>query len=320
MKKIYLLALLINCYGFSIAQPAKYLESIRKTYQGYLSKPLCVILDTEDEKFVAKLERKGKKQELKNYRELIDTYNETIKVAAEQYLDVFRELKFITDDEVKKMGKDEWKENYFLRRSFPIVLRTKMAAPMGMEWADRDMEHVDLDPAGKTNNSMIEFIEYDRNSRLFQAIISQPLCRLFCTKGEIYFAVRQLRRTIDDALNKTTNAFIKEREAEIREEMKTRTLIINKRDLSPGLTEATIKKVYPYRFKIVGDNEFDEQLMAKNEDVLVLIAIPFPMGGLAGDRSHTFYNTGNEYIYRPHYKKCADEIKSEDFSYYLMEE
>jgi len=323
MKKIIALLVLLSFFSVN-GQNEKELERTRQLYATAKSKPLYVVLDVENSKHVEKLTKKGKTEELQNYKDLINNYNTYIKSAVTEYLNIFPSVKYITTTELKELKTKDFKTINILLRTFPMEIGYSSTLPQnsvpgsptgGAAWFEKDIESVDIDLNNVKDKSIIEFRTYfsDDMSPLF----SQPLNKLFCSKGEVFYAVRQLRRIIDDALSKTDASVLTEKSKEIMEGLKTRTLIINKIYLKPGLTEADIKSIYPYNFSLVEPADFDAELTKKNKDVLILIPIfyPAPNGYMMG-AFHTIYDSNTEYVYWPNAKKCVGEIEKKHFSYY----
>jgi hypothetical protein len=325
MKKAFIL---FTLFSFFVAksQNEKAIERSRKIFETSKSKPLYVVLDVENEKYLNKLTKKGKTLELENYKKLISTYNATVKKAVEKYLNIFPSIKYITTTELKELKTKDFKTINLLLRTFPTKLQYSSNASFnsvsgassgGFAWTESKIENLDIDTNNVNENSIIEFRTYLEDDML--PLYNQPLSKLFCTSGEIYYAVRQLSNTFKEAAiqNSSDKNKITEKANEIINGLKTRTLIVNENDLKSGLTENDIKTVYPYAFKIVKLAEFNEELTKKNESILILIPVSFPISSVAGiGRTHTIYDSNTENVYRPNVKKCEGEIEKKHFEYY----
>jgi hypothetical protein len=326
MKKHFLLLFITACLGMN-AQSEKALERSKQTFETAKGKPLYVVLDAENEKHVAKLTKKGKTGELQLYRKLITSYNSHIKSAVHEYLMFFPEVKYISSLELKELKKEDFKTINILVRTLPMKLgyssgvnynSVSGSSSGGGAWQESRLEDAEMDTSNVKENSVIEFRTYDSDEMM--PILSQPLNKLFCTKGEVYFAARQLQRTFNDAIGKLTGQELIERGNGLTEGLKTKTLMINRNDLKPGVSEEEIKKVYPYKFKVVDAQEFDSELTKKNETILLLFPISFPIAtaSFAGLGScHAIYDSNTEAVNWPHLKKCAGKIEPKHFDYYV---
>ncbi len=324
MKKI-LSSILILCSCVSLSQNEKALERSRKLFETAKAKPLYVVLDVEDEKHVQKLTKKEKTQELANYKKLIASYNASIKNAVTNFLTIFPSVKYITSAEAKEFKKQELKTINILMRTFPMKTgfgttgfnSVTGSAKTGAVLMESRLEGLQMDTNNVSEYSMIQFRTYADDEMM--PLFTQSTSKLFCTSGEVCFAVRQLHRTFEDALAKKTREDLNAAAQKIIDGLKTRTLVINKNNLISGLTESDIKTVYPHKFKIVEAKEFEEELMKKNPEILILIPIPYSALGpyMSFGNTHTIYDSVNEEIYVPHLKKCSGTIEKKHFEYYL---
>ncbi len=324
MKTITSLALIL-CTFISLSQNEKAMERSRKLFETARSKPLYVVLDVEDEKHVQKLTKKGKTQELANYKKLIAYYNTSIKNAVDNYLPIFPSVKYLTSADAKELKKQELKTINILARTFPMKMGSGTtgfnsvtgSATTGGAWMESRLESLEMDTNNVSEYSMIQFTTYVDDEMM--PVFTQSTTKLFCTTGEVCFAVRQLKRTFDDAANKKTREDLNTVTQKIIDGLKTRTLLINKNNLKNGLTESEIKTVYPHKFKIVEAKEFEEELMKNNPEILILITIPYSVLGpyMSLGNTHTIYDSSNEEIYVPHLKKCSGTIEKKHFEYYL---
>lgn len=325
MKKLLITSLLLSCINL-FSQSDKILERSKKQYQAIVAKPLCVVLDIESEKFINKLSKKNKEQELKNYKKLIADYNSFIKSAVTEYIKEFPSVKFITTDEYKKLDKKELKANAFLVRTFPAQsgsmvnsgFSTKPSfggmgggSTFGISSVDGTPENIELDTTNVKDASIIQLLSWQEDELL--PVYSQNLNKLFCTKAEVYLTVRQLKTAVNGAINKTTT---KETATKLQTALKTKTLIINKTSLSDNLTEAAIKKVYSNSFKIVEQAEYDNLFFTKKEDIVLLVIIPAANSmGMFGI-NHCLFDPSNDASYVPNPQKCKEKIKKEHFEWY----
>ena len=325
MKKLLITTLLLSFINV-FSQNDKMLERSKKQYQAIVAKPLCVVLEVENDKFLNKLTKKNKEQDLKNYKKLIADYNSFIKSAVTEYIKEFPSIKYITTDEYKKLDKKELKNNAFLVRIFPaqsggMVNSGFSAKPsfggmgggstFGIASVDGVPENIDLDTTNVKDAAIIQLLSRDEDEML--PFYSQNLNKLFCSKAEVYLTIRQLKNAINGAINKTP---IKETATKLQTALRTKTLIINKQNLSDNLTESEIKKVYSNPVKIVEQTEYDNLFLTKKEDVVLLVVIPAAGSmGLLGV-NHCLFDPSTDITFLPNPQKCKDKIKKEHFEWY----
>ena len=325
MKKILIITALFS-FLLSTAQNDKMLERAKKQWEPIKTKPLCVVLGVENEKYVEKLTKKKKEQEVKNYKNLIANYNTFIKSSVNEYVKEFTSIKYITTTEFKNMDKKDKKSNAFLVRTFPEHTGGMVSTgfnnkpsfggmgggnTFAMASIEGIPENIDLDTTNVKDASIIKLLSWN-DDELFP-YYSQQLTKLFCTNAEVSLSMRQLNNSISNSINKIS---AKETEAKILTALKTKTLIINKNSLSDNLTETDIKKVYPNTFKIVEQAEYENILLSKKDDVVLLLVLQIASSqGMFGD-THQLFEPSTNTTHIPNVQKCVGKIKKEHFEWY----
>lgn len=312
------ICLFFFCASSLFSQSKKALQAQRKMFAEIKAKPLYVVTDVVDKKYEAKLAEKSDKTEYNNYLSLINSFNNTLRSAVTEYLTFFPSVKYITRDELKDMKEKELKKVNVLMRRLPQKVTTTMGIGMGANgtgqytrWSDIKLESLKLDTTNMEDNLALDF-NSDIND-FIASIRSQNFSRLFNSGGEIYYAVRQIAYMLN---NQQPTSGI-EVANKIMEQMKTRTLLISKKDLSLSLTEDEIKAEYPHQFKIVSEAEFDAELKGKNKDFLLLVCIPYPAGQYTDvGLTHTIYDPTTEEVFTPNVPKCKGPIEKKHFKYY----
>lgn len=316
-----LLALLILTLFFTgNSQNQKALERSSKLFTEIKNKPLYVVLDVEDPKYISKLVKKEKTQELNNYKKLISDYNTYIKSAVDSFLNIFPDVFYITTNELKLYKKEDLKNINLLVRMIPPstgvagvsryeeVLRFTMINTLS---TDGSLNVIDMDTNNVSERSVIELRSYNDNDMV--PYTSQGTAKLFCTKIEVIYSIRQMRRMIEDAINKVDATIATNN---IIAALKTKTLLLNKNYLVPGLTEEDIKTAYANKFKIISNTEFEAEVSKKNPDVLLMIPMAFPVPNMNMRAIHTILDTNTDTVYWPNASKCKGPIEKKHFEYF----
>jgi hypothetical protein len=268
MKKIIALAL---CAFGSLGIVAQ---------NSFKTQTLYVVTHVEDQKFVDKLTKKKKTEKLELYRKLINDYNTNIKDAVNKYMTSFGKVEFKTETEVDALKPEELVGKNFLLHSFAMDVNptgtTRDAfgrMVTGPTWTDNTLESVELDTTNKTQYSIIDVRTYDKKEKSMVpvagkngSIVGKNLPYLFCSRGEIFFSIRMLNNDFSDApvaAGKKVDA------------LKAKTLLLVSDDLDKGVTtDAEIKKVYPYPFKIVSRAERDKAILGEDKTTICALLLP----------------------------------------------
>lgn len=323
MRKGFIFLLLL-CTAQVDAQSESNIEASRQMMLKAKEKPLYVVMESEDAKFVAKLEKKGKTAELDTYRKLINNNNVYLKTAAQKYLTQFPNPTYISSVEFKNMSEKERKKFNVLYRSLPMKLGMAQNAKYnsvtgsssrGWAWSESDLESLKMDSTNTEDNSIIEFItEYD--GEMFP-LFAQHMSKLFYPYGEACYAIRRMNTTMTDMLEKRDANFALSKIEEIISGLGTKTLIVCKENLAKDVTEAEIKKAYPHNFKLVDRVEYENELQGSNDKILVLLALPIPAGPYVNvGLTHTIFDPSTGYAHCPNAKKCKGAVEAKHFEYY----
>lgn len=267
MKKLAALALCIFGLAASVAQTS------------FKTQTLYVVTHVEDQKFVDRLTKKKKTEKLELYRKLINDYNTNVKDAVNKYINSFANVEFKTETEVAAFKPEELAGKYFLLHSFAMDINPSAMyvehghTVVGPAWTENNLESVDLDTTNKTQYSIIDVRTYDKKEKNMVpaagkngSIVGKNLPYLFSSRGEIFFSIHMLNNDFSDApvvAGKKIDA------------LKTKTLLLVADDLDKGVTtEADIKKVYPYAFKIVSRAERDKAILSEDKTTVCALLLP----------------------------------------------
>ncbi len=239
------------------------------------SKKLIVITLEEDQPFVQKLTKKNKAEELIVYKNVINNYNNSIKELTEKHLPSFSSIEYLTMTKFNFLDAQQLKNTYILKHN--IALATANGVSEGSitkVWVQRTLDNIkNLDSTNVLDFSIIEFGEYNSKGNEYTKLIEKNLYGLTLSKGELTYAISQIGKECKGTQNTS----------EKNKEIASKTLIINANYLDKKATESEIAKVYPHKFKIVTDYEFQKQLQNQDGTSLCLMVVPMlktvmPMG------------------------------------------
>lgn len=255
IKKIGILLFLINSIAFAQIKTDK-------------SKKLIVITLEENQSFVEKLTKKNKAEDLIVYKNIISNYNNSIKELTEKHLPSFASIEYLTLTKFNILDAQQLKSTYVLKHN--IAPRSNNS---GVLWQPSLDNLKNLDSTNILDFSIIEFGQYDLKGKEYTKILEKNLYDLPLSKGELIYAISQIGKECKGTQNTS----------EKNKEITTKTLIINADYLDKKATESEIAKVYPHKFKIVSNYEFQKQLENQNGTSLCLMVVPMlktvmPMG------------------------------------------
>lgn len=106
-------------------------------------------------------------------------------------------------------------------------------------------------------------------------VVNVHLPYLSSTEADLVWAVQQMQNFMNAQLNgMDAEDYVEYSLEEYGDQLKSKTLFIDKNDLSKGMTERQLKRSYPYEVKVVSRNEIDEAIMQADAEVLVLKLLP----------------------------------------------
>ena len=250
---------------------------------------VIIVNEQYDERTLKVLEKKGKKGDITTYKNVITKYNadllEAVKTAWP--FDTVIVVKKIED--VLEMKKDK-KYNYVVVRTANIVREVSTSS------ASLDVNAgIYIDPKVIINgdfNASDRASEGGRAVYLYFTLIEDEVKEPYAGKKPIIFVgVPQSLPARSDLTGAIQSAFwyMDQRLSEDRVgvdglKMKVmqpalfeeKELYIRETDLGEKCTKQDIADNYPYKFFIVSDEDFDEAVMTRNEDVIYLQRVLFP--------------------------------------------
>ncbi|KAA9333571.1 hypothetical protein [Adhaeribacter soli] len=255
MKKIF--TTLFVLLGFQLAASAQLVLGLpdKEDAEKVKARTMIVVLREEDPKMVEKLKKQP--PQLASYKADIVAYNEKIQRIAPQFWTLSKSVIFKPEAEVKALQKTKTKEFAYLEFRNEKLTENKGSDAVkygpGMQWTTAALE--------------IRFIEKP----------SAPPSGYATMKGsdqtdaELALAVKHLQYMYKNLDNKASK---KEQHAQGIQKLATKTLLLDNAYLAPGLTEKTIKTVYPYPFQIVDNAAIEKAVMNSEPNVAVVSIVP----------------------------------------------
>ena len=203
------------------------------------------------------------------YKGIISTYNNSIKELVEKHLPSFSSIEYITLSQFNDLDAVKLKNTYVLRYNNPPKVGTAYTdgASMtpGAAWVQRPLDDIkNLDSTNILEFSIIEFGEFDVKGKEYNKMLEKNLYDLPLSKGELIYAISQIGKDCKGVQNTS----------EKNKEIASKTLIINADYLDKKANETEIAKVYPHKFKIVSNYEFQKQLLNQDGTTLCLMVVP----------------------------------------------
>lgn len=253
---------------------------------------LIVGLEEQNPKMLKKL--KGK--ELEFYQNQVDGNNYALQTSIEKYWKYNSEIKYLPLKEAKALLKSKPKEYALLTINKYTDYEIKH---IGKGWT-RDKS---LNSNLSSNPSMLK---YDPGTRYTEAanqisylsidmpsnIIYVNLPNLLVSFPDGVYGVMQMQYILDHLCENEKLSYrdvVKERNGA---NLKNKTLLLCKDDLDKKLTEAAIKKIYPYKFKIASLDEINQAIVDLSPDY-VIAQIVSVQGGKGNVFVHFLSETSN---------------------------
>lgn len=304
----------------------KSIKNAKKFWKPVTEKELFVVLEVENENYISKLYKKEKDYQVILYKMLINDYNQYIKKAVAENLKEFKNINYITSVEFSKLKRSSKKKYSFLVRTFPDKKGGMIGAPINakpgygglnnngaMQYATIEglAENVELDTANTKDFSSIRLLSWYGDE--LTPIYNQKLNKLFCSYADIQLTIRQLNST---AFLTLQSIGMKQLADSALGLLKAKTLIINKNLLNENLTEDEIRKEYRYKYKVVDNKEYEDLLLSKNKDIVILVIQTLPNAEGIFDDVQQLFDPFTEITSYPNQSSCVGKLKREHLKWY----
>ncbi len=240
------------------------------------TRKLIVIKEVESEKVIEKLKKKDKEEFIDDYQAAIAEYNANFQAAIVNIWPFHEEFEVMTYLEVEALRKAK-NEEYVVAR-IVTVEATGMGYSVsdGLDWNYYDVKKgVEDDKADKSDLNGTSFFMIS----LVEELRKTPIARIgiphtFPTSADVAFSIQYttwyMNARLNDQKAKDLRSMMKVNAGRLRDY----TLYIRESDLSEKTTEKIVDANYPFEFKIVSDVEFDNIVLAQQENTAYLIVVP----------------------------------------------
>jgi len=243
------------------------------------NRKMLVLVEQPEEEIIARLE-KADKGLIAIYKERLETYNSNLKTALQTFWTFQEDVKFVSIEEIKEIKKSKSKEYTVI---FTTSISYSGSTAHDIDWSD------DLIKA-----SMVDYHKYTQFGTIALAvaliedygertITSMPSNRYLPTKTEMACMVYTMNSILLGEIG-PPQITLKDIDKNCPG-LKTKTLLINKSNLSDQLSEEKLKSIYPYGLRVLDDKEIDELVFSKTPGIAYLYAYPIYL-----------FNTGYQYM------------------------
>lgn len=251
------------------------------------SRKLIVMIEEPREEMLKKIAKRPKKGSVEDYKADLKAYNENVKLAVEKFWPYNKnDIQYMTFDQIEALHKKKSREYAVLAclSSKASSISSGYKFYEGLYWVKNIKDDFEDRKKGAFLDGMfttmyINIIE-DFGKRPVSYV---PLYDVFPTKASIVYGITSMMNYFTMRINaKTKGIKMKDqREMQIDEMaekasmLKDRTLLIREEWLDEKLTEQTIKRVYPYKFKICDRAFMDEAVMNQDPQYAYGVELPY---------------------------------------------
>jgi hypothetical protein len=246
---------------------------------------LVVVLMEENEDYVEKMRRKNKTYELQRYSNTVRNYNTQINELVKEFFPFVKNVDFKSLSEIKEMPKEERQTINFLAYNIGMSVNiSDMTANVpaydfyGKSVSSPiDNKSFDFEDRDATYSKLEIYTYAKKESGKYKIIFLKTLPNIVPSTGDVAYWLKRANFAFSDVADHGDKAAWKRKIEENTKQLKQKTLLICKDNLDKSTTAVSIKKVYPYPFKVVSKEEFDRAILAKENDKCVLV--PLRMDG-----------------------------------------
>ncbi len=296
MKRILLL-IIVCIVGINTSKAQLYPITSHKDALKVKGRTLLVTLYEENANTLKKL--KGNANAIANYQEDIQAQNEMVISTFKNYWNYTTAIEYKPYTEAKALLKAN-KEKYVLlniyeNTTYTIVRRTSYSPEAGKLSYQLPNGMYRIKDREFSDRQTYIFLE-DSNGG---TIMYTNIPHLDPEPSDLVYSIQQMQYILRYLEASESNKISKLKHDEMEKnapELKTKTLFLCKEFLDEDLTEQEIKKVYPYPFKVVTQEELDKAIVEKTPGVAFVQLASVP-GGENRASSHTIQDaeTGKMY-------------------------
>lgn len=292
MKKLSLFSLLTFIFIFNNGAFAQYGLGEIKDIEAIEKRNLIVMIEEPNNKVINKLGKKPKLGTVVEYKADLELYNENIKKAIAEYWPYnAATAEYMTFKQIlalKKKGNKKYTVVYCVTAEAGGT-HSGFDYSNGLEW-DKDIKK-DFEDRKQDNYThfVVNLIEKFEESPVYYT----PLYDIFPSKGSLINAIANTKGYFENRLKikksgekVTAGEEMNKILAENAPQLEKKTLLIKKEWLDKELTEAKIKELYPYEFKICSGEEMEQAILSKDKTKAYFVILPYV---ITGSRTYHFY-------------------------------
>lgn len=268
---------------------AQFSLTSKKDAQKIKNSILLVTLDEEDSEIGSKLA--GKPDKLEHYRTQVEGRNKALKNAIDKYWTFSSKVEYVTGAKAKEMMKVD-KEKYVLIGFGQYIDYEKFKTGVGKDgspagWINppSGTRPIGAPSTGYYYNRSTKYSETANTITTLTVtdpgnLIKVYLPNVYPSESDAVYGIQQIQYILNYILADEKNGMMKF-PGQIKKnavELKNLTLLLDKEDLDPKLTEDAIKKAYPFQFKIVSQEEIDKAILSKDSSVAYVQITDMPTG------------------------------------------
>ncbi len=237
----------------------------------FQSRVLLVVLDED---------HSGKKLQknparLKYFRDQIDGRNQALRQAVAAHWTFNQEIEFLPASEADAKCKKDKKKYCRVQYPYYHTYSSQEDQPKGGWHKDGDSLKYDTSIRYTDHANSQNAIHFALDNELWQVSVPNDAV----SRGDVTYAVQQMQRVLqfvaegEDRKGSEFYAYEYRRNQHI---LPKKTLLIDKREVDPTLSETIVGKLYPFRVKLVDYREIEQAILGQDPDVAVLQILTLP--------------------------------------------
>jgi hypothetical protein len=244
---------------------------------------LIVMLIEPNKKYTDMLEKKKESKELDRSIKIIQYFNDTIQQFVSKYFPFVKEVEYKTLSEINEMTTESRKFCSFLAYNIGNSVKVNLLGP-GVEadvptyefyekkvQSPLEKRSFDFEKSDASYGKMELYI-YNKKEKGY-VVFYKTLPHIAPSPGDIAYWLMRANYIFEDVVTNGDKPAKTKETTDNAHYLKEKTMLICKDNLDKSATEAAIKKVYPYSFKIVSQEGLDSAIIAKENDKCVLVVL-----------------------------------------------
>lgn len=260
MKKVLTLLLLLAC----ITLKAQWGLAKKETVDALKSRTLIVVVEEPNAELMKKLDAAQKEF----YSKDVEEYNISMKELMPKYWKWNDKVEFKTRSEVEQLVKSKSKLFAYIENTkYKVNFANKMSLN-----ATQKLKKGELMLMGGDYAETAMAVRLTDENSLGNPVYGIYLPSVFPSKGEMVFALKQLQLQLKYKSQGMKDGAINSLYKENAKQLVSKTLLLSKEKIS--LSEAEVKKVYPFTFQIVDMNRIEQAFLSDDATCVTFVFVP----------------------------------------------